>query len=190
MQPNDSCASIASTHGITAMQIISFNPTLNSDCSNLLAGTNICVSQSGPTYTPTTIPGATVTQTNAYATTTIAAPGPTPFGTTADCGKYYQVATGDNCQQISLNHTVTIQLFQAINPSINTGCTNLSPGLYYCIWPTADWNATALNSTVTSAFVTAPAPTPSGSDPTCYEWSVTQNLQLDVETNVFAKGTP
>jgi hypothetical protein len=136
-------------------------------CTNLIANTNICVGPSGTQYTPTTIAGATATATS-YATATVAPPGAVPYGTTKNCGQYYQVNSGDNCQQISLNNTITVQEFEEINPSINANCTNLSPGLYYCVWPTATWNATAANTTSTIA--TPPAPTPTGSTPNCYEW--------------------
>jgi hypothetical protein len=70
--------------------ILSYNPTLNYDCSNLIAGENICLSPAGGQYTPTTIPGATSTQLGSYATTTVAAPGPTAHGTTTQCGNWYQ----------------------------------------------------------------------------------------------------
>lgn len=83
-------------------------------------------------------------------------------GTTTHCGKYYKVQTGDDCQVVALNNTIVLSLFQQINPDINAGCTNLVPGLYYCVEPTADWNNTSPSSSITSSLVTAPAPTPSG----------------------------
>ena len=86
------------------------------------------------------------------------------LGTTTHCGKYYKVQTGDDCQVVALNNTIVISLFQQINPDINAGCTNLVPGLYYCVEPTADWNNTSSSSSTTSSLVTAPAPTPSGED--------------------------
>lgn len=149
------------------MQLVSYNPTINMDCTNLITNTNICIGASGTTYTPTTIPGATGTSMG-YPTATVAPPGSVPYGTTKNCGKYYQVSPGDNCQQISLNNTITVQEFEDINPSINANCTNLSPGLYYCVWPTASWNVTASNTT--STIVTPPAPTPTGSTTNCYQW--------------------
>lgn len=115
----------------------------------------------------TTIPGATVTKTGVHATETVAPPGPVAFGTTPKCGKCYQVNKGDYCQLIALNFTITVSLFEAINPQIDAGCSNLSPGLYYCVLPTADWNQTT--TTTTSSYQTAPAPAPSGTTGNCYE---------------------
>jgi hypothetical protein len=85
----------------------------------------------------------------------------------ANHSRYYQVNEGDYCQLIALNFTITVSLFEAINPQINAGCSNLSPGLYYCVLPTADWNQTT--TTTTSSYQTAPAPTPSGTTGNCYE---------------------
>ena len=162
--PDVPCAAIATSHGITFVQLGSYNPALNMYCTNLISNTNICVGPSGPQYTPTTIPGATATTAN-YATATIPPPGPVPFRTTENCGRYYQLNPGDNCQQISLNNTITVQ---KINPSTNANCTNLTPGLYYCVWPTASWNATGPNPNSTIA--SPPAPTPPGSTSNSYEW--------------------
>jgi len=168
VQPGNTCADIATANDITFAQLVSYNPSINQDCTNLLSNTNICIGPSGIKYTPSLIPGATVTSTS-YATATVAPPGPTPFGTTPKCGKFYRVNPGDNCQQISINNTITLELLETINPSINAGCTNLTPGLYYCVWPTSNWNATTDGQTTT---VSPPAPTPTGTTPECYVWHV------------------
>ncbi|KAL8671163.1 MAG: hypothetical protein Q9168_004340 [Polycauliona sp. 1 TL-2023] len=168
VQPGDTCWSIASAHGSSYSTFSGYNPTINSQCSNLLSGVNVCVSPAAGAYTPTTIAGATVTQVGVYATATVMPPSPTPFGTTAQCGRYYQAQSGDYCQRISLNNTISVPLFEQINPSINRDCTNLNPGFYYCVFPTQNWNETA--SGASSVTVGAPAPTPSGTTNTCYTW--------------------
>jgi LysM repeat protein len=130
----------------------------------------ICISTPGGDFKPTVIPGATVTALSPYANATVAVPGPTPFGTTPLCGKYYKVNPGDYCQQISLNQTITVDLFEEINPSINTNCTNLTPGLYYCVYPVAGWNATSVGNCVPVTTAVAPAPTNTGTVSPCYAW--------------------
>ena len=117
-----------------------------------------------------TIAGATVTQVGVYATATVMPPSPTPFGTTAQCGRYYQAQSGDYCQRISLNNTISVPLFEQINPSINHDCTNLKPGFHYCVFPTQNWNQTLGGAS--SVTVGAPAPTPSGTTTTCYTWHI------------------
>ena len=137
VRPGDNCAAVVAENSITFARLISYNPSINQGCMNLISNTNICISPSGVKYTPMTIPGATVMSTS-YATATITPPGPMPFRTTPSCGKLYKVNPGDNCQQISLNNTITMDLFELINPSINADCTNLTPGLNYCVWPTSN----------------------------------------------------
>lgn len=149
---------------------LGYNPTINYDCTNLLSGQTICLSPPAGFYTPTTISGATVTQTGIYATATVPAPTPVPFGTTTQCGRYYQAHSGDYCQAISLNHTISVALFEAINPSINAGCSNLAPGFYYCVFPTASWNATSNAASSSAPTVFPPGPTPSGTTSACFVW--------------------
>lgn len=172
VQSGDTCEGICNEADITFIQFTFWNPTINSYCSNLIAGQAVCVGQAGATWTGTTIPGASATQTGVYATTTVAAPSNLAYGTTTDCGQYYIVQSGDDCSLITLNNTITVSLFEAINPSINAGCTNLVPGLAYCVRPVANWNSTNTTTTTTASYVTAPAPTPSGTTSDCYEWHV------------------
>ena len=166
VRPGDNCAAVAAANSITFAQLISYNLSINQGCTNLLSNTNICISPSGVKYTPTTIPGAMV-MSMSYATAMVAPPGPTPFRTTPSCGKFYKVNPGDNCQQISLNNTITVDLFELINPSINADCMNLTPGLNYCVWPTSNWNTTSVIMTST---VPPPAPTLPGTISQCFAW--------------------
>ena len=70
----------------------------------------------------------------------------------------------DYCQLVALNQTIALDLFLAINPSIDAACGNLLAGVYYCVQPTQNWNATT-----TSVIVTPPTATPTGTTPNCYE---------------------
>ncbi|KAJ6086049.1 LysM domain protein [Penicillium sp. IBT 16267x] len=172
VQAGDTCASITNATGISFVQFTSWNPTINSYCTNLLADQEFCVGQAGAVWTGTTIPGASTTQSGVYATTTVAAPSNLAYGTTTDCGRYYDVQSGDDCSLIALNNTITISLFEAINPSVNADCSNLIPGLSYCVFPVASWNSTNATTTATASYVTAPAATVSGTTSDCYEWHV------------------
>ncbi|KAK6008144.1 hypothetical protein QM012_000047 [Aureobasidium pullulans] len=173
IQSGDTCNAITTSSNITLTQLRSWNPFVDSSCSNLIAGDAICINQPGPIWTGTTIAGATATKTAVYATATATSPGTLAYGTTSRCGKYYEVQTGDDCHLIALNFTISIGLFEAINPDINSDCTNLVPGLNYCVFPTRDWNETA--SGTTTAIVMAPAPTPSGTTENCLQWYVVQS---------------
>ncbi|EPE06530.1 hypothetical protein F503_02658 [Ophiostoma piceae UAMH 11346] len=176
VQPNDTCSKITSSYGINFSQFRSWNPSINSYCSNIVSGHLVCVGVPGEAYTGTLIPGATATQTAVYATATVPAPSNIAKDTTTHCGEYYTAVSGDNCALIATNNTISIDLFLAINPSLDTKCTNLLVGLAYCVFPTADWNATSSSSgsapptTSTLAYVSAPAPTPTGTTSKCYKY--------------------
>ncbi|KAF7507847.1 hypothetical protein GJ744_010011 [Endocarpon pusillum] len=169
VQPGDTCWALASAKGLRFSDILAYNPSINSDCSNLISGTNICVSLPGELYNGTVIPGATVTQTAIFATATAAIPSNAAPGSTRKCGKWYTVQSGDYCQIVALNHTIALDLFLAINPSVNSTCGNLVLGVAYCVYPTADWNATS------TVIVPAPTTTPKGSTSQCYQWHVIES---------------
>jgi LysM repeat protein len=170
IQSGDTCQSITNSSGISLTQFSSWNPSINSFCTNLIAGQLVCVGLPGTAYNGTTIAGATVTQTAVYATATVSPPSNVARGTSPFCGKYYTVQTGDDCSLIALNKTISIGLFESINPSINSDCTNLTPGLAYCVFPTSDWNANSTSGNTTSTYVVAPAPTANGTISYCFQY--------------------
>ncbi|KAI4161591.1 MAG: hypothetical protein LQ342_004732 [Letrouitia transgressa] len=129
VQPNDDCAALASSNGISYTQFRAYNPSINQDCTNLLSGTRICVGLPGPTYNGTTIDGATITKTDQYASSTVAPPSNVATGTTRKCGKYYNVQPGEICEKVAMNNSIAITLFEAINPSIDSDCSNMLSGV-------------------------------------------------------------
>lgn len=128
--------------------------------------------------------GCCSTQTAVYASATVSPTGTVAQGTTRQCGKYYKPAVcsheirgmtlekiadvskaGDDCGVVSINYGISIPLFEQINPSLNSECTNLITDDLYCVSPTANWNATS-----SAAPVAAPAPTTPGATSQCYAW--------------------
>jgi len=75
---------------------------------------------------------------------------------------------GDYCQLVALNQTISLSLFESINPQINSTCGNLLAGYYYCVSPTSSWNAT-------STVVQAPTSTPQGTTADCYAYYTIQS---------------
>lgn len=168
---NNTCAGVAAANGIPYAAVLGSNPAINGDCSNLNPnGFVICLSPPSGTYNGTTIAGVSATATAPYATATVSPPGNTAFGTTTNCGLWYQVQTGDWCSIISVSKSIALDLLYAINPSIDSACDNLVPGLWYCVQPTYGWNTTAPSTATTTE--SAPGPTPSGTTPSCYVWHV------------------
>ncbi|KAF2154796.1 carbohydrate-binding module family 50 protein [Myriangium duriaei CBS 260.36] len=174
IQSGDTCFGIVGKAGITITQLHSWNPFIDAFCTNLIAGDSVCVAQPGPAWTGTTIAGASATKTAIYATATVVPPGATAHGTTKSCGKYYKVNLGDDCHLIALNQTITVDLFQKINPDVNAQCSNLVEGLYYCVLPTADWNNTDTGTT-SSCSASPAAPTPTGTTSQCCQYYTIQS---------------
>ncbi|KAL4785020.1 hypothetical protein BJX76DRAFT_347341 [Aspergillus varians] len=174
IQLGDTCVAIAEANNIGVSDILNWNTFLDPECTNLVAGDQVCVAEPRPNPNPiiTIVTPSLIAR--GYATATVAPPGPVPRGTTARCGQYYQVKSGDYCDSIADRFSLDFGLFREINPAINAECTNLVPGLYYCVSPTVDWNQTT-TTTVTSAYTSAPAPTPSGTTSHCYEWYVVRS---------------
>lgn len=93
----DTCASIASDWGITPQQLLSYNPSLKTDCSGLKVGNSYCVEENfghGPASPSTTSISltspasiASVTSKIVISVTSVASTGPKPTqaGLTSKC---------------------------------------------------------------------------------------------------------
>jgi LysM repeat protein len=173
---SDDCWSISVQNNISVAQFIAYNPAINGDCTNLRPnGTVVCVSSPDGSYVPVPLPGSNSSWAlGEYAENVVPALGNTPFGTTDNCGAYYQVQVADTCNRVSLAAKVLVPLFQNINPSIDADCTNLIPELWYCVHPTYDWNVTfdGGGGTPSSTTLPPPGPTPTGTTGECYKWHI------------------
>ncbi|KAL4804680.1 hypothetical protein BDV18DRAFT_166012 [Aspergillus unguis] len=169
-----SCIEIAKDNDISVEDLLLWNSFLTRECTTLQTGDEVCIA--APELQPTTTSSAATTtsiEKRDYATEIVDPPGPVPRGTTKKCGQYYEVQSGDYCDSIADRFSVDFQLFRDINPAINDDCSNLVPGLFYCVSPTRDWNETT-TTTTTPSYATAPAPTSSGTTSACFEWYVAQ----------------
>ncbi|KAH8811228.1 hypothetical protein F5884DRAFT_876398 [Xylogone sp. PMI_703] len=174
--PTDTCFTIATNNGVTYSSLLNYNPTISRDCANLHNTSVICISNPHGDFTlPITLPANDSSNANPttsqYADSIVDPPGAVPFGTTKQCGGYYQVQVADTCQRISLAAGVSIELFELINPSIDENCFNLITDLWYCVHPTVNWNATSTAPTPTST-IPPPTSTPPGTTANCFQWHV------------------
>ena len=126
VKPGDNCTFIASTYHLTLPKFLEFNPLIHHNGSNLESGYNVCLT--APQGTPSKDCTAKTTTSDASAETAQASLAP---GTKVDCTQFQVAVSGDDC--LSLAPGGDISLFRSLNPSINSGCTNLSPGLKYCV---------------------------------------------------------
>jgi hypothetical protein len=132
---NGTIAALAGSN-VTLADFQIWNPHMIGTCDQLLGNQYFCVSPHGgfvdlpsPVYNPT---GASGTY---YTTAT--PPGPTPTGTTAQCGLYYEIKPGDTCQVLALRYGLSLSSFLTLNPELLADCTNLWLGYSYCIYPVA-----------------------------------------------------
>ncbi|KAL2807585.1 hypothetical protein BJX63DRAFT_436907 [Aspergillus granulosus] len=138
LQANQTCYDITLAYNstFTVTQLISWNPDINRDCSNLevMIGTHLCVSAPGDTG------GSSVTTTT---TSTIATPTAAPTnvanGTNTRCAKYYEVVHGDTCSSLTVMMAISLDDFYFLNPEVNkTSCNNLLAGSSYCVQAVGD----------------------------------------------------
>ncbi|KAF7184584.1 hypothetical protein CNMCM7691_005768 [Aspergillus felis] len=134
---NETCYGISEAYNatFTVTQLISWNPDINRDCSNLeaITGTQICISAAGDDGEPD------VTTTTMASTEPVPAPTNVVNGTNLRCAKYYEVAPGDTCASVSTMMGISLSDFYFLNPEVdNQNCTNLLAGYSYCVQAVGD----------------------------------------------------
>ncbi|KAI0550704.1 hypothetical protein F4679DRAFT_583373 [Xylaria curta] len=117
VQSGDNCNKIRDTFGdiFTLAQFYSWNPEVDSFCSNLFPGEVVCVGVGNPSGSPP------------------ACPVPVKPGLISNCDSCYKVVDGDSCSGIETSKNITLTEFLAWNPDLNSGCTNLEIGYNYCV---------------------------------------------------------
>ncbi|CAE6451743.1 unnamed protein product [Rhizoctonia solani] len=164
VQSGDTCESIVIAQGadVTYAQLLNWNPSINSYCSNLIAGTNICVRTPGGAFAPSSV-AATAIPTGTLITTATPAPTGTAPGAPTNCGRWYVVLPGETCNTVILSQGITMDDFRAANPQINADCTNLWAATAYCVYQ--------VNKGPTpSSYVAAPTNIATGTTTNCYQY--------------------
>ncbi|KAK6337280.1 hypothetical protein TWF730_002686 [Orbilia blumenaviensis] len=140
VKAGDTCNSVAYSlnQGVTAVMLQSWNPGIDAWCRNFdggyFIGQDICVSNP---YGKFTIPNITDPGTTQISTASTVVPVPTSLAPDVNtrCGRYYNVSLGDNCNLVVQRNGISMEDFIFLNPMINSNCTNLWAGYYYCILP-------------------------------------------------------
>ncbi|KAL6701663.1 hypothetical protein J3F84DRAFT_13816 [Trichoderma pleuroticola] len=144
----DTCTSFASKWQLDEKFFVSLNPDIN--CSNLVAGQNYCVVGSflpAPTTSPTVIP-------RAPATSSLASSQPQETGRIAGCAHTETAKDKETCDsfgQFGLDRAA----FKALNPKINTDCTNLIAGELYCVRASSSGGSSIATSSSSSSIDTS-----------------------------------
>ncbi|RAK99291.1 LysM peptidoglycan-binding domain-containing protein [Aspergillus ibericus CBS 121593] len=153
VQLGDSCDKIEAQFDISASEFLDWNPSINSDCTNILAGYYYCVDVPGASSpgTTTTVPATTTTPADGITT-----PTPIQTGMTDTCNKFDLVQQGDNCAAIAAKYNIPLSTFYAWNPAVGSSCADLDLGYYVCV----DTIGYTVPTTTTSAGTGITTPTP------------------------------
>ncbi|KZT63139.1 carbohydrate-binding module family 50 protein [Daedalea quercina L-15889] len=139
----DYCSLIESEYGLTAAQLQTLNPWLDSNC-DLEVGEVLCVgfASSTTTVTSSATPTTSTTSTSTAPTTTTvttitttAVPTPTNIagGTWTNCTTYYTVQSGDSCLAIDQTYDIAYSDFLRWNPEVSAQYCNIGAGEAYCV---------------------------------------------------------
>ncbi|GKZ34449.1 hypothetical protein AbraIFM66950_004724 [Aspergillus brasiliensis] len=121
-----------STYNVSESQFLSWNPNILGSCDGVANGQRVCLQAPGGTWATPPVAITAPTGTSAYYTTAIPAY-PTQNGTTSDCGKYYQVSTGDDCATVDLRFGLNFTTLQSLNTFLTETCSNLWLGYDVCV---------------------------------------------------------
>ncbi|KAF2994019.1 hypothetical protein E8E14_001179 [Neopestalotiopsis sp. 37M] len=165
------CDDILQVYEISLAYFYSLNPIVGEDCSGLSNYTYYCVNSTSNPAVPTT------------ATTVVTPPGPTQTGIASNCNAYYVAQTNDDCGTVEAAYGITDAQFKAWNPAVSSDClTGFWADEAYCVGVSDDGSSsasitssiTAVSSTTTASFVTAPGPTQTGIPANCNAYYVAQ----------------
>lgn len=122
VQSGDTCAVIASEHGIDVSDIIEWNPAVGPACSDMWEAYSLCVSVIGQEPAPAAPDNGVET------------PEPIQPGMVDNCGEFHLVESGDICKSISDENDITVDQFLEWNTDVGgRACSGLWVDAYVCI---------------------------------------------------------
>ncbi|GJC89488.1 lysM domain-containing protein ARB_05157 [Colletotrichum liriopes] len=122
VQAGDTCATIASSAGVTVAQLTTWNTGIGSSCTGMWAGYYLCTGVTGGSPTqpsPTTTPNPT--------------PQPVQDGMVSNCKKFHFVQLRQTCDTISQQYGITLADFTRWNPAVGSSCQGLWAQTYACV---------------------------------------------------------
>ncbi|UKZ79306.1 hypothetical protein TrVFT333_007056 [Trichoderma virens FT-333] len=145
VQPEEQCDVIETRFGVNHNDFISWNPSVNKACTNILAGYYYCVSVPGSDkFSTSSIPtSAQATPTSGITTSTkpaqttptnkVTTPQPIQTGMATSCNKFHFVESGNTCFDIAKKYNVPLATFYSWNPAVGSSCKALNVGYHVCV---------------------------------------------------------
>lgn len=159
------CAQICLNYVIAINVFTEANPALSkTSCdADLVAGDGYCVDPlAGWDWATTT----NTTDTTPTATSVLT-PSPVQTGIAANCDKFCEVVSGDDCAIVAADWGITLVNFYAWNPAVGSNCENLNLGKYVCVAVQVSATATPTTSVSGTASIATPSPVQSGIATNC-----------------------
>ncbi|KAI8137582.1 hypothetical protein BJV82DRAFT_674662 [Fennellomyces sp. T-0311] len=141
----ETCTQIAKDYGIPRSQYLELNPSINSGCTNMWAGTTYCVSKENQSHKESHKESKHKAgeDLKEYPKKERAKKKPPPKEepkeepkkeeSSSSCAFKHTVTSSDTCTSVSKQYGIDRDAFRAANPSINSGCTNMITGKDVCI---------------------------------------------------------
>jgi len=143
VKSGDTCENIASANGITVNDLVAWNKEIGgAQCNGLWVDLYVCISILGhtpnkSTTTTTTSKKSTTTSTRTTTTSTkttaIVTPTPVQTGMAKNCKKFHLVASGQTCDAIIEQYSITLANFISWNRDAGEKCTGLWAGYWACV---------------------------------------------------------
>ncbi|KAK8139991.1 hypothetical protein PG984_000057 [Apiospora sp. TS-2023a] len=163
----DSCSVIESRYGIGAADFASWNPFIDSTCSNLWLNYRVCVGVPGAATSANPVPTTTAPSTPAPSS-----PSPQMPDITSGCDKFHQVQSGDSCWSIEQAAGISSAQFLAWNHAVDAACDNMWLDYYVCVGVSSG-PPTEQPTTTTKPVPSPPRHRPGRSGDGC--WSIEQS---------------
>ncbi|KAM0339002.1 hypothetical protein ACHAPU_011103 [Fusarium lateritium] len=166
---NVKCADVLSYQKITLADFAKWNPSVNSDCSGMWSGVQVCVGVIGGA-SPTT----TTTAGNGVET-----PQPTQPGMVSNCNKFHWIANSNvKCDDVISYQKINRADFVKWNPTVLSDCSGMWAGVQVCVGVIAGSSPTT--TTTAGNGVQTPQPTQPGMVSNCnkFHW-IAKNVNCD-----------
>lgn len=153
VKQGDTCLSVRKAHQLGSGKLASYNPTINKDCTNLIADDMICVDPPGgyakirnvPAKPKTTSEDKIDTQSvdltepvklsKVIKSDGLPAPSPTPSGTSSRCTKFALSKAESSCASFAEDNTMSLAQLYAWNGVFGVhgeSCNKFEAGMNYC----------------------------------------------------------
>ncbi|EGX92283.1 LysM domain protein, putative [Cordyceps militaris CM01] len=129
VRKGETCSSVLTMAQLNLAQFYKMNPSIGSDCTSLVIGTNYCISTLPNGNPPDDDDDDTPTTTSAP----VATPTPTQPGMIDYCNKFYQVKDGDKFGSLCKANGIGLSDLFKWNPDIGSACKNMKTGNYVCV---------------------------------------------------------